>query len=105
MHMLATFNNAVPMASAASTTLGGHDIRVLIVAAIGIAIVVLLIVFLKMHAFIALTIGALFVGIGSGIALDKVTASYVPRLSCMATPWPPSGARRSSCWGLWRRPC
>ena len=76
MHMHATFNNAVPMASAASTTLSGHDIQVLIVAAIGIAIVVLLIVFLKMHAFIALTIGALFVGIGSGIALDKVTASY-----------------------------
>jgi gluconate:H+ symporter, GntP family len=76
MHMLATLNNAIPMASAASTTLSSHDIQVLIVAAAGIAIVVLLIVFLKVHAFIALTIGALFVGIGSGIALDKVTASY-----------------------------
>ena len=76
MHMLATLNNAVPMAAKASTTLSAHDIQVLIVAAVGIAIVVLLIVFLKMHAFLALTIGALFVGIGSGIALDKVTASY-----------------------------
>ena len=76
MHMLATLNNALPTVTAASTSLGGHDIQVLIVAAVGIAIVVLLIVFLKMHAFIALTIGALFVGIGSGIALDKVTASY-----------------------------
>jgi GntP family gluconate:H+ symporter len=76
MHMVATVNNAIPMASAASTTLSSHDIQVLIVAAAGIAIVVLLIVFLKVHAFIALTIGALFVGIGSGIALDKVTASY-----------------------------
>ena len=76
MNMLATLNNATSAATAASTSLGGHDIQVLIVAAIGIAIVVLLIVFLKMHAFIALTIGALFVGIGSGIALDKVTASY-----------------------------
>ncbi|MEC5170932.1 GntT/GntP/DsdX family permease [Glaciihabitans sp. GrIS 2.15] len=54
----------------------GHDTQVLIVAAIGIAIVVLLIVLLKIHAFLALTIGSLFVGIGSGIALDKVTASY-----------------------------
>ncbi|MGA7206717.1 MAG: SLC13 family permease [Specibacter sp.] len=53
-----------------------HDTRVLIIAAIGIAIVVLLIVWAKMHAFLALTIGSLFVGIGSGIALDKVTASY-----------------------------
>jgi GntP family gluconate:H+ symporter len=54
----------------------GHDTRVLIVAAIGIAVVVLLIVVLKLHAFLALTIGALFVGIASGIALDKVTLSY-----------------------------
>jgi GntP family gluconate:H+ symporter len=48
----------------------------LIVAAIGIALLVLLIVWLKLHAFIALTIGALFVGVGSGIPLEKVTASY-----------------------------
>jgi GntP family gluconate:H+ symporter len=53
-----------------------HDTEVLIVALLGIAIVVLLIVMLKMHAFLALTIGSLFVGVGSGIALDKVTMSY-----------------------------
>lgn len=53
-----------------------HDTQVLVVAAIGIAIVVILIVWLKMHAFIALTISALFVGIASGIALDKVTTSF-----------------------------
>ena len=54
----------------------GHDTQVLIIAAVGIAIVVLLIVLVKMHAFLALTIGSLFVGIGSGIALNKVTTSY-----------------------------
>ncbi|HEY8700038.1 MAG TPA: SLC13 family permease [Arthrobacter sp.] len=54
----------------------GHDTQVLVVAAIGIAIVVVLIVWAKMHAFLALSIGALFVGIASGIALDKVTTSY-----------------------------
>ena len=53
-----------------------HDTQVLIVAIVGIAIVVLLIVMLKMHAFLALTIGSLFVGVGSGIALGKVTTSY-----------------------------
>jgi gluconate:H+ symporter, GntP family len=53
-----------------------HDSRVMLVAVIGIALLVLLIVWLKMHAFIALTIGALFVGVGSGIPLDKVTGSY-----------------------------
>jgi len=53
-----------------------HDTQVLIVAVIGIAIVVTLIVWLKFHAFLALTIGALFVGIASGLPLDKVTASF-----------------------------
>ncbi|MGI8458720.1 MAG: gluconate:H+ symporter [Propionibacteriaceae bacterium] len=53
-----------------------HDTQVLIVAAIGIGIIVALIVGLKLHAFLALTIGALFVGIASGIPLDKVTSSY-----------------------------
>ncbi|VTU39120.1 GntT/GntP/DsdX family permease [Variovorax sp. PBL-E5] len=59
-----------------SSPLSAHDIQVLIVAAAGIAILVLLIVWLKVHAFLALTIGALFVGVGSGIPLEKVTASY-----------------------------
>lgn len=54
----------------------GHDSRVLVVAVIGIGLVVVLIVWARMHAFLALTIGALFVGIFSGIALAKVTASY-----------------------------
>jgi GntP family gluconate:H+ symporter len=54
----------------------GHDSRVLVVAVIGIALLVVLIVWAKMHAFLALTIGALFVGSFSGISLAKVTASY-----------------------------
>ncbi len=56
--------------------LNAHDTQVLVVAAVGIGILILLIVWLKMHAFLALTIGALFVGVGSGLPLDKVTASY-----------------------------
>ncbi|CAM3740729.1 Gluconate transporter [Bordetella sputigena] len=59
-----------------STVLTSHDTQVLVVAAIGIVLLVVLIVWLKLHAFIALTIGALFVGVGSGIPLEKVTASY-----------------------------
>jgi gluconate:H+ symporter, GntP family len=54
----------------------GHDAQVLVVAVIGIAIVVALIVWAKFHAFLALTIGALFVGVFSGIELAKVTTSY-----------------------------
>src|SRR5699024_2333955 len=43
----------------------------------GIAIVVVLIVKFKMHAFLSLTIGSLFVGIASGIALDDVAETYL----------------------------
>nr|WP_171673731.1 gluconate:H+ symporter [Kribbella sandramycini] len=54
----------------------GHDTRVLIVAAAGIAIIVALIVAVKLHAFLALTIGALFVGLASGVAAGAVTKSF-----------------------------
>jgi len=60
----------------AATVLNAHDTQVLLVAALGIAVIVLLIVWLRLHAFLALTIGALVVGVGSGIPLGKVTASY-----------------------------
>jgi GntP family gluconate:H+ symporter len=53
-----------------------HDTRVLVVALLGIAVVVILIVVLRLHAFLALTIGALLVGLGSGQALAKVSTSY-----------------------------
>jgi len=52
-----------------------HDTQVLIVAGLGIALVVVLIVWAKMHAFLALTISSLLVGIFSGIALTDVTKS------------------------------
>ena len=64
------------MAATPSELLTAHDTQVLVVAALGIALIVLLIVWLKLHAFLALTIGALFVGVGSGIPLGKVTASF-----------------------------
>jgi len=82
MNSPATMNKAGAVLAVASVKdkfhqpLGSHDTQVLVVAAVGIAIVVVLIVLLKMHPFLALTIGSLFVGVGSGIALDKVTTSY-----------------------------
>ncbi|WP_133789346.1 gluconate:H+ symporter [Kribbella sp. VKM Ac-2571] len=54
----------------------GHDTRVLIVAVLGIAVIVALIVAFKVHAFLSLTIGALFVGVASGIGAGAVTKSY-----------------------------
>lgn len=53
-----------------------HDTQVLIVAILGIALVVVLIIWAKMHAFLALTIASLLVGIFSGIPLADVTKSY-----------------------------
>ena len=67
---------AASAAHLAQPVLDAHDTQVLVVAAVGIAIIVVLIVWLKLHAFLALTVGALFVGVGSGIPLGKVTASY-----------------------------
>jgi GntP family gluconate:H+ symporter len=72
----ATPDLAASAASLVQPVLNAHDTRVLVVAAIGIGLIVALIVWLKLHAFLALTIGALFVGVGSGIPLGKVTASY-----------------------------
>ena len=74
--MAATPDLAASAAGLVQPVLNAHDTQVLIVAAIGIAIIVALIVWLKLHAFLALTVGALFVGAGSGIPLGKVTASY-----------------------------
>lgn len=53
-----------------------HDTRLLVVAAIGIALIVVLIVWLKVHAFLALTIGSLVVGIFSGTGDVGITKSY-----------------------------
>jgi GntP family gluconate:H+ symporter len=53
-----------------------HDGRVLVVAVLGIALVVGLIVWVKMHAFLALTISSLLVGVFSGIALPDVSKSF-----------------------------
>ena len=67
---------AASAAGLAPSVLNAHDTQVLVVAALGIAVIVVLIVWLKLHAFLALTVGALLVGVGSGIPLGKVTASY-----------------------------
>ena len=74
--MATTPDLAASAAGLAPSVLNAHDTQVLAVAALGIAIIVVLIVWLKLHAFLALTVGALVVGVGSGIPLGKVTASY-----------------------------
>ncbi|MFF5790949.1 gluconate transporter [Paeniglutamicibacter sp. NPDC012692] len=53
-----------------------HDTLVLVIAVLGIVLVVVLIIWAKMHAFLALTISSLLVGVFSGIPLANVTKSY-----------------------------
>ncbi|MEK6344658.1 MAG: SLC13 family permease [Curtobacterium sp.] len=48
----------------------------IIAALIGIVVIIALITWLKVHPFIALTIGALGVGIGAGLAPDKAVTSF-----------------------------
>ena len=67
---------AAATSNAAQQPWSGHDTLVIVVAAIGIAIVVVLFVWARFHAFLALTIAALFVGLASGIPIAKVTTSY-----------------------------
>lgn len=76
-----TFSTGVAiLADAASDKMhepwAAHDTQVLVVALLGIALVVVLIIWAKMHAFLALTIASLLVGVFSGIPLADVTKSY-----------------------------
>jgi GntP family gluconate:H+ symporter len=50
--------------------------QLIIAALVGIVVIIALITWLKVHPFIALTIGALGVGIGAGLAPDKAVTSF-----------------------------
>ncbi|WFR66371.1 SLC13 family permease [Curtobacterium flaccumfaciens] len=54
----------------------GPVAQLVIAAVIGIVVIIALITWLKVHPFIALTIGALGVGIGAGLAPDKAVTSF-----------------------------
>jgi GntP family gluconate:H+ symporter len=54
----------------------GHDTQLLVVAAIGIALIVVLIAKLKLHPFLAPVLGSAFVGLPSGVELAKVISNF-----------------------------
>ncbi|WP_261976475.1 GntP family permease [Curtobacterium sp. B8] len=54
----------------------GPVVQLIVAALIGIVVIIALITWLKVHPFIALTIGALGVGIGAGLAPDKAVTSF-----------------------------
>ncbi len=69
--------NAAALAAAAkSSGWTGHDTRLIVVAVLGIAAIVVLIAALNLHPFLALVIGSVFVGFASGVGSSKVIANF-----------------------------
>ena len=63
-------------AAAASKNWDAHDTRLIGSTVIGIAIIVGLIVAVKMHPFLALILGSVFVGFASGVGSGKVITNF-----------------------------
>ena len=53
-----------------------HDTRLTVVAVMGIAIIIVLISWARMHPFLALVAGSAFVGLASGVPLSKVIPNF-----------------------------
>jgi GntP family gluconate:H+ symporter len=66
---------AAAQTTAKSTAWTSHDTRLIVVALAGIALVVLLSAVAKIHPFLSLLIGALFVGVAGGIPADKLIST------------------------------
>ncbi|MBJ8345710.1 GntP family permease [Antrihabitans sp. YC2-6] len=55
---------------------GTHDARLILAALGGVAVIILLITWLKVHPFLALAIGAIGVGIGAGLGASSSVESF-----------------------------
>ena len=55
---------------------GGSDLQLILAAILGIAVVVVLIVWLKVHPFLALILGSLLLGIVGGLAFSDTITSF-----------------------------
>ncbi|MCW2495524.1 gluconate:H+ symporter [Jatrophihabitans sp.] len=64
------------VAAAATHQWGSHDTRLTLVTLGGIALIVLLIVLVKMHPFLALILGSAFVGLAGGVPLPKIISNF-----------------------------
>jgi gluconate:H+ symporter, GntP family len=67
---------AAASAAAATKNWDSHDTRLTLVTLGGIAVIVLLIVLLKMHPFLALILGSAFVGLAGGVPLPKIISNF-----------------------------
>ena len=76
----------------------GSNAQLILAAIGGIAVIVLLITWLKLHAFLALMIGAIGVGIAAGLGA-------IPSASCSPTPAAPRRSSTPSSTGPVRARC
>ncbi len=75
-HLAPTSASTVLAAGTDTVDPSGPVSQLVIAALIGIVVIIVLITWLKIHPFIALTIGAVGVGIGAGLAPDKAVTSF-----------------------------
>jgi GntP family gluconate:H+ symporter len=78
-HLMGTSGHGGGIVLAAGTPTiepAGPVPQLVIAALVGVVVIIALITWLKVHPFIALTIGALGVGIGAGLAPDKAVTSF-----------------------------
>ena len=54
----------------------GSDLQLILAAIIGVAVIIVLITWLKVHPFLALAIGAIGVGVGAGLAPNAAVVSF-----------------------------
>ena len=54
----------------------GSDLQLIIAAVVGVAVIIVLITWLKVHPFLALSIGAVGVGVGAGLAPAAAVTSF-----------------------------
>ena len=68
--------NVALAAAAVDSSWNAHDTRLLVVAVLGIAVIVVLIAALDVHPFLALVIGSAGVGFASGVSSQKVISNF-----------------------------
>ena len=68
--------NLALAAKAADSSWQAHDTRLLVVAVLGIALIVVLIAALDVHPFLALVVGSAGVGFASGVSSQKVISNF-----------------------------
>jgi GntP family gluconate:H+ symporter len=73
IHALASAGSVQLLAAGSS---GAHDGRLVLATVLGIAVIVALISWLKLHPFLSLILGSLVVGAVSGLPLDKTVTSF-----------------------------